>query len=494
MTMAFMRKVLLITPPYHAGVVEAAGTWLNLGFVYIAGSLRKAGYDVELYDAMSCFHGYGEIAKRIETVKPDVVATTAITATINACLEVCSLAKRLNASIVTVMGNVHPTFCWKEILETDNSVVDYIVRGEGESTLPELLDCHFAGGDITKVKGIVFRAGGRAITTTERPYIEDLDALSGAWDLVDWDMYTYRPTPGSTLAVINSSRGCNQYCSFCSQQLFWGRRWRAKSPESFVSELEFIHKEYGVNAAMLADETPTLDRRRWERILDLLIERSMDIELFMETRVKDIIRDRDILHRYRKAGIVHIYVGVESTSQATLEKFEKDVSIGESKQAIDLINNEDIISETSFVLGMPDETKGSISNTLELAKHYAPDMAFFLAIAPWPYAKLYKELEPHVATKDYSKYNLIEPVVKPEHMTIDELRDELNRATRVFYMDKFSRLESMSSFKGEYMVSVMKLLMEHSYLAHEMKAIQAEMPADVKHFIEKFATNFSPIP
>ncbi|MCL4493032.1 MAG: B12-binding domain-containing radical SAM protein [Nitrospirae bacterium] len=489
-----MRKVLLITPPYHSGVVESAGTWLNLGFVYIAGSLRKTGYDVELYDAMSYFHEYEEIAKRIETLKPDVVATTAITATINDCLEVCSLSKRINPSIVTIIGNVHSTFCWKEILEEHNSPVDYIVKGEGELTLPELLDCHFAGGDASKVKGIAFRDGSRAIATPAREYIAELDSIEGAWDIVDWGIYTYRPTPGSVLAIVNSSRGCNQYCSFCSQQLFWSRRWRAKSPEKFVSELEHIHKEYGVNAAMLADETPTLDRKRWERILDLLIERSMDIELFMETRVKDIIRDRDILQRYRKAGIVHIYAGVESTSQETLDKFAKDVSIDESKQAIALINNEDIISETSFVLGMPNETKESISTTLELAKHYSPDMAFFLAIAPWPYANIYKELEPHIATKDYSKYNLIEPVVKPADMTIEELRNELNRATRVFYMDKFSKLKSMSSFKRDYMVSVMKLLMEHSYIASQIKDIHKSMPEEVKRFIGEFAENFSPIP
>ena len=488
------KKVMLITPPYHSGVVESAGTWLNLGFVYIAGSLRKAGYDVEIYDAMSYFHEYDEIIRRIETVKPDVVATTAITATHNDCLKLCSATKKIDPSIVTVIGNVHPTFMWEETLTGHSSYIDYVVRGEGELTLPELLDCHFAKGDVSKVKGIAYRVDGKAVDTQSREYIQDLDAIEGAWDLVDWGIYTYRPTPGSVLAIVNSSRGCNQHCSFCSQQLFWSRKWRAKSPEKFVAELEHIHREYGVNAAMIADETPTLDRKRWERILDLLIERSMNIELFMETRVRDIIRDKDILWRYRKAGIVHIYAGVESTNPETLKQFAKDVSIEESRQAIELINNENIISETSFVLGMPNETKDSIENTLELAKHYNPDMAFFLAIAPWPYANIYKELEPYIATKDYSRYNLIEPVVKPVEMSVDALRDELNRATRVFYMDKFSKLGSMSSFKREYMIAVMKLLMEHSYLTSQIKDIHSSMPEDVRKFIKDHAESFSPIP
>lgn len=139
---------------------------------------------------------------------------------------------------------------WEEILREHSDYVDYIVRGEGEITLPELLDCHFSRGDASKVKGIAFRVDGRALATPAREYISDLDLIEGAWDLVDWGIYTYRPTPGSVLAIVNSSRGCNQYCSFCSQQLFWSRTWRAKSPEKFVSELEYIHTKYGVNAAI----------------------------------------------------------------------------------------------------------------------------------------------------------------------------------------------------------------------------------------------------
>ncbi len=488
------KKVLLITPPYHSGVVEAAGTWLNLGFVYIAGALRKSGYDVEIYDAMSYFHGYAAIAGKIETCRPDVVATTAITASVNDCLKVSGLAKQINPEIVTVLGNVHPTFCWEEMLRENRQSIDYIVRGEGEMTLPELLDCHFSKGDPAKVRGVAFWDGQRAVATEPREYIRDLDSLEGAWDLVDWKAYTYRPKQGSVLAIVNSSRGCNQHCSFCSQQLFWNRRWRAKSPEKFVSELEHIHTEYGVNCAMIADETPTLDRWRWERTLDLLIDRGMDFELFMETRVKDIVRDEGILWKYRKAGIVHIYVGVESTNPETLARYAKDVSVEESRRAIELINNEDIISETSFVLGMPYETRDSVANTLELAKFYNPDMAFFLAITPWPYSEIYRELEQYIVTKDYSKYNLIEPVVKPEKMTPEELRDEFNKATRLFYMDKFSRLKHMSSFKKDYMIAVMKLLMEHSYLGSQIRSVRGAMPEEVRRFIEDHAESFSPVP
>src|SRR5512134_1128184 len=144
-----INKILLVTPPYHSGVVESAGVWLNVGFVYIAGSLRAAGYDPIYYDAMSHWHKLETIGKRIEAEKPDVVATTAFTAGIVDALKVLKLAKEINPHIVTVIGNVHPTFCYEEMFRDHAAYVDYIVRGEGEETLVDLLNTLNAGGDVS---------------------------------------------------------------------------------------------------------------------------------------------------------------------------------------------------------------------------------------------------------------------------------------------------------------------------------------------------------
>lgn len=475
-------KILLITPPYHSGVVESAGVWLNVGFVYIAGSLRSAGYDPVYYDAMSYWHGYDEIGKRIETENPDVVATTAFTAEIVDALKVLKLAKDINPEIITVIGNVHPTFCYEEILKEHSRYVDYIVRGEGEETMVELMDALSSGGDISKVKSIVYKHDGGIIVTPSRGYIKDLDMLPMAWDLVDWPIYTYRTMENSRLAIVSSSRGCSQQCSFCSQQLFWQRKWRGRSAENFVAELEFLRDIYGVNIAMISDETPTLDRKRWERLLDLLIERDVGTKILMETRVDDILRDEDIMWKYKKAKIDHIYVGVEATTQETLDLFKKDLKVEQSKKALDLINEYNIVSETSFVLGMPDDTKEKIRNTVELAQFYNPDLAFFLAIAPWPYSEIYPMLKPYIEVWDYSKYNLVEPVVKPKEMTIDEVRKELGLASRDFYMDKLRKLDSMSPEKQDFMIKVTKLIATNSYLKEHM---QGEMPEEIKKVVER---------
>ncbi len=483
------KKVLLITPPYHSGVVESAGTWLNLGFVYIAGSLRTAGYDPIYYDAMSCWHGYGEIAKRIESERPDVVATTAFTAEIVDALKVLRLAKEINPRIITVIGNVHPTFCYDEMLKDGSTPVDYIVRGEGEDTMVELMNTLSSGGTPSKVKSIAYRDDGRVVVTPLRGFIKNLDVLPMAWDLVDWPIYTYKPMQNSTLAIVSSSRGCSQQCSFCSQQLFWQRQWRGRSTENFVAELELLRDRYGVDVVMISDETPTLDRKRWESILDLLVEREVGMKILMETRVDDILRDEDILWKYERANIAHIYVGVEATAQETLDLFRKGLKVEQSRKALDLINQYNIVSETSFVLGMPDDTREKIRRTVELARFYNPDLAFFLAIAPWPYSEIYPLLKPYVEVFDYSKYNLVEPIVKPKEMTINEVRKELGLASKNFFMDKLKNLDKMTPEKQEFMRKVVRIIATSSYLAEHM---QGEMPEEMKKLLEKNRIRYDP--
>ncbi len=477
-------RVLLVTAPYHSGVVEAAGVWLPLAMVYVAGAAREAGAEVRIYDAMSLFTTHEDIAKVIEEWKPTVVGTTAITATEPDSRVICATAKRIDPTIRTVVGNVHATFCWDQILREDPNV-DFVVRGEGELTMAELVRALAAGGsdaDLAKIDGLAWRKDGVTATNAPRALVPDLDVLAPAWDLVDWSRYFYRPSPDGKLAIVSSARGCSQRCSFCSQQKFWARTWRGRNPERFVAELEHLRDTYGVRVAMLSDETPTSSRDRWERVLGLLLERKVGVELLMETRVDDILRDEDLLPRYRAAGVSHVYVGVESVSQSTLDLYQKDIKVNESKKAIELINAHGMVSETSFVLGTPEETAASIRKTVELAKWYAPDMAFFLALTPWPYADISPQLESRIATRDFRRYNLVEPVMKPDNMTMEEMHAELHRATGHFFYDKFKNLSKLTPDKRAFMVKVLKLLIENSYLGHEMHAMasHAQMPESVK--------------
>jgi anaerobic magnesium-protoporphyrin IX monomethyl ester cyclase len=485
--MEMNRKILFITPPYHCGVVEVAGRWVPLTFVYLAEAVRRAGFEPVIYDAMTKQHGFPEIEARIREEAPAYVATTAITSTAPDALLVLETAKKVDPSIKTIIGGVHPTFMYEEIFESPQ--VDYIVREEGEETLPEMLLALEAASDLREVAGIAYRGDdGSAVTTEFRPFIEDLDSLGTAWDLIDWDEYTYFVIENSRLASVSTARGCNHNCTFCSQQKFWRQTWRARAPEKVVDEIRMLRDTYGVNVVLLPDEFPTKDRERWERLMDLLIAEDMGVYLLMETRPEDIVRDADILWKYRKAGVIHIYIGVEATNQETLDLIKKDVSVQIGIEAIQLIHEHGMITETSFILGFPHETKESIARTLKLSKIYNPDCAHYLALAPWPYAEMYEELKPYVVDFDYRKYNLIDPVIKPENMTIENIDWAIINCYRSFYMDKLKEVMMLKDpFKKKYMIHSMKLIMNSSFIVDKLGSL-GKMPPQVKTLLSKISS------
>jgi len=479
------KKILLITPPYHCGVVESAGKWTNLGFLYIAGELEKDGHEVEVYDAMAKNHTYEDIEKRIQTSRPDIVGSTAYTATIHDATEVLRLAKSINPDIVTLVGGVHPTMMPEDTLGRGNGDIDYVVRWEGEYTTPELIKAIEGRMKLSDVKGIAYRKGAEVIITPQREYIQNLDALSPAWDLINWDDYYLCFMDNSRVALVSSSRGCGNACAFCSQQKFWQQTYRVRSPENFVDEIAMLYNRFGTNAFFIADEYPTYDRERWEKILDLLIAKDLGIYLLAETCATDIIRDRDILYKYRKAGIIHMFMGVEATNQATLDRFKKTQTCQECREAIRLLNTQNIITECSFIVGLPEETKETIQHTLALAHYYNADNPHFLMIAPWPYADIYQELEPYIEDWDFRKYNLVEPVIKPKQMTRDEVFKAVLECYKTYYMRKLSQWDALEDeFKKELLFRGLKAIAENSFLKKHMSRM-GTMPAEIEKYISK---------
>ena len=480
-----MPKLLLITPPYHCGVVEVAGRWLPLNLLYLATAARRAGVEVELFDAMSLFDSLEGISAAVREHAPDFVGIPSITATVPAVLETARCVKEIHPETAVFVGGVHPTFMAEEMLREAAGDIDYVVRGEGERTVEELLRALTGGTDPAEVHGLTFvDVSGQIVRTPPRPFLSDLEEYPAAFDLADWPIYRYFVIPGSRLGAISTSRGCDHTCTFCSQQKFWDRSWRARRPDAVVAEIEHLYRNYGVNVILISDEYPTGDPDRWEEILDRIIALELPIYLLMETRAEDIVRDERILPKYRKAGVIHIYVGLEATDQETLDLIDKDLTTEISRTTLQLIREHGMLSETSFVLGFPHETEATIDETLRLAKLFDPDMAHFLCITPWPYADLWEEMKDRVRVFDYAKYNLIDPIVEPEAMTIKELDAAIVRCYRDFYMGKMTDfLAYPDDFRRQYMMSSMKLIMKSSFLVKKIGRMA--MPSGMKEMMAR---------
>nr|WP_292004954.1 magnesium-protoporphyrin IX monomethyl ester anaerobic oxidative cyclase [Chlorobium sp.] len=428
----------MIQPNYHSGGAEIAGNWTPSWVAYIGGALKKAGFEqIRFVDAMADDLPDDQIEEIIRKNKPDIVMATNITPSIFKAQDIMKIAKKVDPKIRTIMGGIHSTFMYPQVL-TEAPETDYVIRGEGEEVAVNLVKAIAAGndrevrGDIT---GIAYNDDdGKVFATAAHPVIEDLDDLTPDWSLYDWDKYIYTPL-NCRLAVPNFARGCPFTCTFCSQWQFW-RRYRARSPKHFVDEIEILVRKYNVGFFILADEEPTINKQKFVALCQELIDRKLGVTWGINTRVTDIMRDADLLPFFRKAGLVHVSLGTEAASQMNLNRFRKETTIEENKYAIKLLQKNGIVAEAQFVMGLEHETPETIEETYQLCKDWDPDMANWTIYTPWPFSDLFKELGDRVEVRDYSKYNFVSPIIKPDNMEREDVLKGVLKSYARFYARK----------------------------------------------------------
>ncbi len=432
-------RIVLIHPNYHSGGAEIAGNWPPAWAAYIAGALKTAGFDdVHFIDAMTNDLPDEVIAERLAALQPDVVGTTAITPSIYTAERLLEIARDTVPNALRVLGGIHATFMYQQVL-TEAPWVDVIVRGEGEEIIVDLLRTVAEGRwpeDRQQVKGLAFRDGERIVATQAASTVKDLDGITPDWSLLEWDKYIYVPL-GVKVAIPNMARGCPFTCSFCSQWKFW-RDYRVRDPIKVVDEIETLVNDHGVGFFILADEEPTINRRKFIQFCEELIARGLPekIQWGINTRVTDIMRDKELLPLYRKAGLVHVSLGTEAAAQLKLDQFNKETKVADNKEAIRLLREADIFVEAQFIVGLDNETPETLEETYRMAWDWQPDLANWAMYTPWPFTPLFKELGDKVEIFDFSKYNFVTPIMAPAAMTRGELLDGVMKNYRRFYMQK----------------------------------------------------------
>ncbi len=330
-------RILMIQPNYHAGGAEIAGNWPPSWVPYVGGALKQAGFDnIRFVDAMTDYIADEVLAEIIAKNQPDVVLATAITPMIYQSQKTLQIVKQVCPNAKTIMGGVHPTYMYNEVLN-EAPWVDYIIRGEGEEITVNLLRAIADGTELQErrnILGIAFLEDGQVVATPAPPPIKNLDILNPDWSLLDWDKYIYTPL-NVRVAVPNYARGCPFRCRFCSQWKFW-RKYRSRTPKLFVDEIEQLVKEYNIGFFILADEEPTINKPKFLALCRELIERNLGIHWGINTRVTDILRDEKELPLYRQAGLVHVSLGTEAAAQLNLDLFRKETTIEDNKRAVRL--------------------------------------------------------------------------------------------------------------------------------------------------------------
>jgi anaerobic magnesium-protoporphyrin IX monomethyl ester cyclase len=458
-------RILLVHPNYHSGGAEIAGNWPPAWAAYLAGALRSAGYeDVHFIDAMTDHVDDETLRARIAELRPDVVGTTAITPSIYRAETVLQIAKQVSPAIITMLGGVHATFMFSQVL-SEAPWIDVIVRGEGEEILLNLIHAIDEGRwPIARheIEGLAFIDNGSIVATKAAPTVKDLEKIRPDWGILEWDKYIYIPL-GKRVAIPNMARGCPFTCSFCSQWKFW-RDYRIRDPKAVVDEIETLVRDHDVGFFILADEEPTINRKKFIAFCDELIARGLPakIQWGINTRVTDILRDEELLSHYRKAGLVHVSLGTEAAAQLKLDLFNKETTVEQNKKAIRLLREADILVEAQFIVGLENETAETLEETYRMAQDWKPDLANWSMYTPWPFSNLFEELGDKVEIHDFDKYNFVTPIIKPAAMERGELLDRVMNNYRRFYMRKalFSYPWQGTGYRRKYLLGCLKAFLK----------------------------------
>jgi radical SAM superfamily enzyme YgiQ (UPF0313 family) len=423
-------KIALVNPDL--------GIWIKsktipLGLAYVAASLEKAGHEVIIIDRNIYLNQ--KIPDDIQ-----IVGTTATTPVVPYAWEVLEEAKKLG--MVTMIGGPHVTCLPDESAAL--SYVDYVIRGEGEETVVELVDFIEKKLEPKGVLGVTYKnSEGVLVKNPERPFITDLDSIPfPAYHLFpDLNFYTHpQPLLGTKTpsASIITSRGCMYKCNFCYKGTF-GSTWRYRSPENILAEWEMLVKKYKVKEIAIQDDIYNTNIKRVNEISDLIIERNLVVPWTTPNGIRaDHVND-EFFHKLKKSGCYRVSFGIESGDQEVLDKIiNKHIKLDKIINAIKLAKKHKIKTLGFFVLGNPFETEEQMKRSIDFSLNTGLDFAQYTNATPFPGTGLYQEVIANgkMLIKDWREYSQFNSVAYFEHKGINaELTNKLIKAAyRKFYV------------------------------------------------------------
>ncbi|MEK6916164.1 MAG: radical SAM protein [Nanoarchaeota archaeon] len=347
-----------------------------LGILYLTSYLESKNIPIEICDCnvskldIDKFKDYEYIGFSINC------------SNITKTLETAEKFKNLNKNIKIIVGGPQATgepefFIGKEF-------IDAVVLSEGEEVLYEIL----TKGINKEIKGIYFKTDNKVIFTGERDYIHDLDKLPfPALDRIDLKKYNIPIKKKKIVSTIITSRGCPYTCIFCFHP--HGHKWRARSAENIMEEIEWQIKKFGVQEICFLDDNVTLDPVRLEKLFDMLIEKKLGIifQLYGGMRADKI--NKELLVKMKKAGGWLANISPETGDPETLIKIKKGFKLEDSKKVIKWSKELGLFTYSNFMVGFPWETKESIEKTINFAKELNTDMVQFSRVLPFPNTELY---------------------------------------------------------------------------------------------------------
>jgi anaerobic magnesium-protoporphyrin IX monomethyl ester cyclase len=451
-------KILLIDPPFYR-FIGYYNRYFPLGLASLATALQKRGHEVLIYDADSNINPskinfafledsyplylkalknnnhpiWQEMSEKIRGFAPDAIGITTLTTFAASAFKTAQLCKQYNKDIPVIAGGPHCTIKPDEVMKICPDI-DFLVRGEGEETFPELIE-NLKDSKTTEVlnniKAITYRQNGRLVHTPDREFIDDLDTLGFPARELLLNKASY---DSEDMGLLMTTRGCPYNCSYCATSI-WKRKVRYRSIDNVIAEIKLISSTYGTRQFTFKDDSFTVNRKRVLEFCDRLIAEKLNISWDCNTRVNLV--DEELLKKMKQAGCNSIKVGIETGSERVLKLINKGTTCSQARHAAKLLRKAGIYWTAYFMMGLPSETEEEIYQTLQFMKELKPDFASLSVYEPFPGTDLFEiGIQNNLVQNERTMQDFLS--ISPKYYYVKDL----NRRIDTMSNARFEQLES----------------------------------------------------
>ena len=362
-------RIVLVDPAPRCGIIEP---YEHLGLGYLCAALRNNGYEAEILSAPLHNLSFRQLVRKIRQLRPDLLGFSLKEINARKVLGIIEELRHVGLKSHITLGGHFPTFNHRRILQ-DYPHINSIVRGEGEETLVDLAETLERGGPLSHVQGLTYRKWYRIIANPPRPLIEDLDRLP--FSARDQTEEVVRQGGG---IGISASRGCYANCSFCSIRSFYnaspGRKWRTRTPKNVVDEIEKLSVNFPQAHFTFIDDQfvgPGEKGKKYAQdIASQILQRGLSIQFILSCRA-DVIEE-DMFSHLKKAGLIKVFLGIESGTQSGLDRFQKNTTVEQNKRALEILKTIGLGYTIAFIFFDPYTTIDEMKGNLEFLSHIHP--------------------------------------------------------------------------------------------------------------------------
>ena len=438
-------KELLVIPPLPP-----------TDLMYLASIAESCGFEAIIRN----YSQGGDFEADLKEFQPNYLVANIATPTFQSDMMAVKLAKEIVPSICTIVKGA-PFLTYNTNTIYENPFIDYVIIGEAELTLKDILD----GVPDNEILGICYRENFQPIKNDKRPFIENLDILPfPARHLVDNSIYR-RPDNGKVQAVVKVARGCPFHCFFCLATPVSGAKVRTRSPENIVAELKECVEKYNIKNFLFWSDIFNFNREWTLELCQKIIESGLKITWSSNTRADTM--DEEMARMMYKSGCRLVSIGVESGSQKMLDNIGKKITLDDIRNTVKILKKNKIKIYNYFVIGLPWESEETVEETIKFAIELDSNFISFYTATPLPgtkyfaYAMLNRLVEGNLDFR--SAY--YEPVVRSEHLSKERIFELHKQAVKRFYLrPKFIlktllSLRSFAEFKN-YFIAGLNLLLK----------------------------------